>query len=347
MTGDLIKIGIIGFGRMGITHHSIINSHPKVVITSVADTSGLVLGLLKKYVPEINTYTDYKKLLDKESLDAVLICTPPQLHYPIIKLCADKGIHVFVEKPFTTEYKLAQELADLYEKKQLINQVGYVNRGNVMFAKTRSFIEEGLIGDVIRFRSEMFSRTVVEPEKSSSWRSKRESGGGVVFEMASHAIDLINFVVGKPDKIVGSCMNIIFSKEIEDIVSSSFIYNNGITGTLYVNWSDESYRKPTNKIEIFGKNGKILSDQYSLKVYLKEANTKHKLRQGWNTLYVTDLFEQVPFYVRGNEFTSQLYSFVQCIESGNRQSICSFNEGAKTLEVIEGIFTDFNNNGKI
>lgn len=343
----MIKIGIIGFGRMGITHHSIINSHPDVEVSAIADTSGLVLNLLKKYIPGIHIYNDFNELLDKEELDGVLVCTPPQLHHPIIKMCADKGIHVFVEKPFTTEFEKASELAQLFEEKGLVNQVGYVNRYNDVFARARSYLASGLIGDVVRFKSEMFSRTVVEPEKGSSWRSKRESGGGVVFEMASHAIDLINYIIGKPDKITGSSMNTIFSLEIEDAVSSNFIYKNGISGTLYVNWSDESYRKPTNKIEIFGKAGKLLADQHGMKIYLKEASEAHKLRQGWNALYITDVFKSVPFYVRGNEFTSQLYNFVASISSREEPNLCSFEEGAKTLDVIEGIFNDFYTNGKI
>jgi len=347
MNSDIIKIGIIGFGRMGITHHSIINSHPSVQVTAVADTSGLVLGLLKKYIPEIRTYTDYNKLFDKEQLDGVLVCTPPQLHHPVLKLCADRGIHVFVEKPFTTEYDKARELSQLFSSKGLVNQVGYVNRYNDVFSKAKYFIESGLIGDVVRFKSEMFSRTVIEPEKGSNWRSKRESGGGVVFEMASHAIDLINYIIGKPDRITGSSLNTIFSLEIEDAVSSNFIYSNGVSGTLYVNWSDESYRKPTNKIEIFGKSGKILADQHSMKIFLKDANESQKLRQGWNTLYITDIFKPVPFYVRGNEFTSQLYSFIESIEAKQEKSLCSFSEGSKTLDVIERIFEDYNANGKI
>ena len=84
-----------------------------------------------------------------------------------------------------------------------------------------------------------------------------------------------------------------------------------------------------------------------MKIYLTEDSKPHNLRQGWNVLYITDIFKQVPFYVRGNEFTSQLYNFVESIKSREEKNLCSFNEGSKTLEVIEGIFEDYNINGKI
>jgi predicted dehydrogenase len=165
--------------------------------------------------------------------------------------------------------------------------------------------------------------------------------------MASHAIDLVNFLLGKPDRVIGTSMNHIYSKNLEDAVSSTFLYNNGITGTIYINWSDTSYRKPTNKIEIFGDSGKILADQYSLKIFLNKPNEKFKLRQGWNTFNITDVFKSVPFYVRGNEFTSQLWHFVDCIHGKEKTNICTFADGVNTLEVIENIFNDYEQNGKI
>jgi len=344
---EIIRIGIIGFGRMGITHYSIINSHPDVSIRAVADTSSLFLSLMKKNLEGIQTYSDFNDLLEKESLDAVIICTPPSTHYPIAKKAAEKGLHVFSEKPFTTKKKQADELAIIFEQNNLVNQVGYVNRFNDIFQKVKEYIQAGIIGDVIRFKSEMYSRTITKPEEGGTWRASWEHGGGAVFEVASHAIDLVVHLIGQPDKITGSSLTKIHSRNVEDAVSATFLYKNGISGTLNVNWSDESYRKPTNKIEIFGSKGKILADQHGFKIYLKNELPAFNLREGWNTRYITDVFKPVPFYVRGNEFTSQLYHFVECIKNRGKANLCSFRDAAHTLEVIEGIFNDYERNGKI
>lgn len=346
MEHSKIKIAIIGAGRMGITHYSIINMNPDVQVVAAADPSALILTMMGKYLP-VKTFKDYNVLFEKSTPDAILVCTPPNLHYPVIKLAAEKGIHVFVEKPFTTKVNEASELAQIYSHNRLVNQVGYVNRYNDIFGKVKELIDNGVIGKVIRFKSEMFSCTISKSDESSGWRATREGGGGAIFEMASHAIDLVNFLVGKPDKVTGSSLNHIYSKNVEDAVSSTFLYKNGMSGTIYINWSDTSYRKPTNKIEIFGSDGKILADQHSLKIYLNEPNEKYKLREGWNTLYITDVFKPVPFYVRGNEFTSQLWHFVDCIQGKEKTSKCTFADGVNTLEVIERIFNDFELNGKI
>jgi len=340
------RIAIIGFGRMGITHHSILNCHPKIKIVAVVDKSKLIINLLKKYIGGIKIYDDYDKLFINEKLDAVIICTPPILHYPIAMMAAKNKAHVFLEKPCTLNKSQANELAIEFEGKNLVNQVGYVNRFNDIFTEVQRLITNDVIGELIRFKSEMFSSTIIEPSDSEGWRGTREKGGGALYEMAAHSIDLVNYLVGKPDKIVGSSFNSIYSKNVEDVVSSTFIYKNGCSGTLYVNWSDSSYRKPTNKIELFGTKGKILADQHSYKIYCNEDEPKHNFRKGWNTRYITDVFKSVPFYVRGNEFTRQLYHFIKCIEQPGKKNLCSFIDGADTQQVIHEIFNDFEINGK-
>lgn len=340
-----IKIAIIGAGRMGITHYSIINSHPNIEIESVADPSAIVLTMMKKYI-SVKTYKDYNDLFDTSKPDAILVCTPPHLQYELIEKAAQKGIHVFAEKPFTTKFEDAVKLNDLFVKSELVNQVGYVNRFNDVFVRTREFLNNGIIGKVIRFKSEMFSCTITKSDDTSGWRASRESGGGAIFEMASHAIDLVNFLIGKPDKVVGASLNQIYSRSVEDAMSATMLYKNGTSGTIYINWSDPSYRKPTNKIEIFGDGGRILADQHSIKIFLNKANPANSLREGWNTLYITDIFKPVPFYVRGNEFTRQLYHFVNCIQDKSIVNRCSFKDGANVHEVIEKLYLDYETNGR-
>lgn len=341
-----IRISIIGAGRMGITHYSIINSHPNVEIESVADPSNLLLTMIKKYLP-VKTFKDYEELFNQTKPDAILVCTPPALHYPTVKKAAALGIHAFVEKPFTTKFKEASELAELYARNDLIGQVGYVNRVNDVFIKVKELLTQNVIGTVVNYRSEMFVPTVVKKNEETGWRASRESGGGAIFEIASHLIDLTNYFFSSPDKITGTSLNQIYSQKVEDIVSATFLYSNKITGTIYVNWSDESYRKAAINFEIFGDGGKIQADQHGFKVYLKKENKDMNLIKGWNTFYFTDVYNPVPFYVRGNDFTRQLYNFADFILEGKKNTLCNFSDGAATLKVIESMLDDYNKNGKI
>jgi predicted dehydrogenase len=341
-----LKIAIIGMGRMGLTHYAIINGHPSVEIESVSDSSNLILTMLNKHL-SVKTFKNYNQMLGQTSPDAVLVCTPPNLNYEILQELAEREIAVFVEKPFTTIFQQAVELTRVYTDKHLTNQVGYVNRFNDVFQKVKELLDNQVIGNIIRFKSEMFSCTITKSDESSGWRSSRKNGGGAVFEMASHAIDLVNFLIGKPDKVIGSSLNYIYSTKVEDAAFSTFLYKSGISGTLNINWSDTSYRKPTNKIEIFGTAGRIMADQHSLKAYMNIENVQYQFRKGWNTLYITDIFQPVPFYVRGNEFTRQLYHFVDCVQNREMNTQCSFLDGTNTLEIINSIFDDYEQNGRL
>ena len=207
-------------------------------------------------------------------------------------------------------------------------------------------IDSGVIGKVVLFKSEKFSSTIVSGDDSSGWRASRESGGGAIFEMASHAIDLVNYLIGKPDKVIGTSLTKIYSKNVEDAVTSTFIYRDGKSGTIDINWSDTSYRKPASRVEVFGTFGKLIVNEHSIKIFMNEENKLEKLQKGWNTLYITDVFNNVPFYVRGNEFTRQLYDFVETITGKKEKSLCTFEDGVKSLEVIEAMFDDFELNGK-
>ena len=336
----MIKLGIIGFGRMGITHYSIINSHSDVEIAAVADTSKIMLSILKKYIPHLKVYNDYKKLMDEANPDAIIVCTPPNLHYPIIKYAYAKRIHVFCEKPFTADLSQALELSNLYNNSGLVNQVGYANRYRDVFIKVKQLIQDGLIGQLLHFKSEMFSCTITKKSDGSSWRDNKANGGGVIYEMASHLLDLNNYFFGHPDKVIGTARRKIFSRNVDDLVTSTFVFNNGLSGTLYVNWSEESYRKPMIIIEAFGTKGKIVTDFYGYKVFLTHENKELGLRNGWNTFTLPSVFIPVPFYVRGNEFTSQLYHFADLVAGKGTSSNCTFADAAQTHVIIEKMFQD-------
>ena len=347
MENDKIKLGVVGAGRMGITHISIMEPNPYSEISAICEPSKLIGSIFSKYMSNVKIYSDYKKMIQNERLDGLIVSTPPNMHKEICEVAIENRINLFVEKPFTASLMDAIELTEKIKDSNLVGQVGYVNRFNDMFIKAKELINLGVIGEVIRFKSEIFSFTISKPDAGTGWRGSIKSGGGALFEMGSHAIDLVNYLIGVPDKVIGSTLNRVYSKNVEDVVSSTLLYKSGISGNLFVNWVDPCYRKPSNKIEIFAKEGKIIVSQHELKIFLKSDNVKCKLKTGWNTIYITDVFKPVNFYVRGNEFTAQLYHFIDCIKDKQTVNICSFSDGADTHKVIDAIFNDYELNGKI
>lgn len=334
----MLRAGFIGFGRMGITHFSILNTHPDVKIVAICDPSKSMRIVLKKYL-DVEIFSNYQEMIDKISLDFVVISTPSDSHAEIINSAIDNRLHMFCEKPFSMTAAEGRETLNHLNAKNLVNQIGYVNRFNEVFVQVRGILESGAIGEVKNFRSEMYGATVLKDPKAS-WRGRRQSGGGCMYEFASHCIDLVVYLLGQPDKVAGSVMQSIYSSDAEDLVSSNFAYANGINGTIMVNWSDETFRKPTNIVTIFGTRGKIVADKHAYKIFLREADEKRGFQKGWNTRYITDFAKSVRFYVRGNEFTAQLDYFVDRVKNGRIDNISSFSEAYKTDVVIDQIAND-------
>jgi predicted dehydrogenase len=334
----MLKAGIIGFGRMGITHFSILNTHPSVKISAACEPSAAMRAILNKYL-DIKVFSDYQEMIEKTLLDFVVISTPTDSHARIIWHATDKDLHVFSEKPFTLNVDEGKKILKHLQNKNLVNQVGYVNRFNEVFAEVKKLLDEGVIGEVKNFHSEMYGATVLKDSKNS-WRGKRKTGGGCMYEFASHCIDLVTYLLGKPDKVVGSIMQRVYSSDAEDLVSSNFVYKNGYNGTIMVNWSDETFRKPTNLVTIFGTQGKIVADKHAYKIFLKKPHYNNGFHKGWNTRYITDFGKSVRFYVRGNEFTRQLDYFIDCIEKSRSDNISSFAEAHKTDVIMEDIAKD-------
>ncbi len=333
-----LKAGIIGAGRMGITHLAVLGGHPAVRVAAIADDSRLMSRVFKKFRPDIRLYDDFGKMLNDAELDMVVIATPPHLHACMIDASLDAGLSVFVEKPFTLGAAEARRLTARSREARGTFQVGYVNRFNDIFMTVKQLIEEGLLGRLISFRSDMFGRTVTRPSDGSGWRSKRETGGGCLYEFGSHAIDLMVYLLGKPARVLGSCLTPIYSTDVDDMVRTNVVYESGLTGSLCVNWSDESYRKPTNKLEILGENGKIMADQHELTLYLRRAMPPYEM--GWTTVYITDTFTPVPFYVRGNEFTRELFHFAERAQHPARPNLSGFSDATVTQEVIDMVMAD-------
>jgi len=332
-----LQAGIIGAGRMGITHLAIFGGHPDVRVSAVADNSPIVTHTLGRYRSDIALFKSYEEMLGRMPLDLVVIATPPHMHAAMIDAALDCGLSIFVEKPFTLAGDEARRLAARSRAVAGTHQVGYVNRFNDVFMIVKKLLKAGLLGRLISFCSDMFGRTVIRMEDNSGWRSERKTGGGALYEFGSHAIDLAVYLFGCPDQVVGTRLTPIYSSHIEDMVRTTFLYKSGLEGSVLVNWSDESHRKPTNRIEVFGERGKITADQQELKIFLKEE--AEGFVKGWNIVYITDVFTPVPFYVRGYEFTRQLFHFAERART-KAENMASFDEGAITQHVLDMILAD-------
>ncbi len=334
----MIKAAIIGLGKMGLSHVAIVNSHPEVELVGVCDLSAFVLSGLKKY-SNLPCFNDHKKMVEQTKPDCVVVATPTSSHAGILRYLMERDIHVFMEKPFCLNLEDGKAMVELAKERKLVNQVGYHLRFVAAFNEAKRLIDAGAIGDVYHFTAETYGPVVLRP-KGGTWRQKKSEGGGCLYDYASHAINLLNYLVGMPTKVGGTILKNIFSAGVEDAVYASMVMPNGCTGQLSVNWSDETYRKMTNQMTIMGSGGKIVVDRQECRIFLREKKGFENMSQGWNIKYTTELTKPVWFYLRGEEYSGQIDYFVNHVKNGDTENINSFANALNTDTVIDMLRND-------
>jgi scyllo-inositol 2-dehydrogenase (NADP+) len=333
----MVRTAVAGLGKMGLSHLAILRTHPHVNVVAVCDTFGLLLNALNKYTG-LTIYSDFSRLLEKEQLDAVVIATPSQFHGQMVAQALQRRLHVFCEKPLCLNIAEGQSLTALAKAQGVVNQVGYHYRFLETFSEAKRLLNSGLIGRVHHIRAEAYGPVVLRP-RGTTWRSKKVEGGGCLYDYACHAVDLVSFLHTTPNRVEGTIINKIFSTDVDDEVYATLGFPDGATGQLAANWSDESFRKMSMQITVWGTKGRMRIDRQEVQIYLTEAGDS-RFRRGWNTLYTTELTKPVWFYLRGEEYSAQIDNFIGCIEDRSRPLVSSFATALETDMVLHNMIRD-------
>ncbi|WP_395245673.1 Gfo/Idh/MocA family protein [Agromyces sp. MMS24-K17] len=335
----MIRVGVVGLGKMGLSHLAMINAHPDVSVDAVVDSTSYILDVLGKYTG-VPTFGDYERMLGTVELDAVLIATPTRFHGPMVRAALDQGLHVFCEKPLCLTSTESAALAKLAEERGLVTQVGYHNRFVGAFREVRRLLDLGAIGRVTHLQAEAYGPVVLR-QKGSTWRSQRTEGGGALYDYAAHPIDLLTWYAGAPVGVGGTVLGSVFSADTEDEVFSTIYFPDSVSAQVSVNWSDESFRKMTTRITIMGTAGRIQADRQEVQTYLRSmAPAIDGYEPGWNVKYTTELTDPVWFYLRGEEYSAQLDHFVRRIEDRTLEATNDFGSAGVTDRIIELMTAD-------
>ncbi|MHA7269829.1 Gfo/Idh/MocA family protein [Arthrobacter sp. HLT1-20] len=335
----MTKVAVVGVGKMGLSHLSMLRAHPNVELVGVCDSVKYVLDVLEKYTG-IKTFTDYDTMLAQSGAETVVIATPTATHFPMAEKAIKQGLNVFCEKPLTLSLAESTHLAELAAQHGVVTQVGYHNRFVGAFTEVKRLLDAGAIGKVSHALAESYGPVVLAP-KGGTWRNRRETGGGCLYDYAAHTIDLVNWYMGTPSGVSGTIFGSVFSAQTEDEVYGTLNYADGRSAQLSVDWSDESYRKMTTKVTLWGEAGRITVDRQECQVYLRDtAIVPEGYVQGWNVRYTTELTQPTWFYLRGEEYSSELDYFIGSVSEGednpasHQNSFASATEADKVIDML-------------
>ena len=251
-----VRFGFLGFGRITQSNHipSLLKLKDQAVISAVYDPApGKAAARSAEFGISPKICASEQELLDSD-IDAVIIATPNALHYPQTMHALAAGKHVLVEKPMSFTTAQADEMIDLSLKKKKVLQINQSRRYNPLMIEVKRQIDEGLIGEVLHFRSQ---RTMTaSPEMAWSpgayWFIDPKFEGSLVGDIAVHMSDAMDWFCGPVASL--SAVTRKRRRQVEDEVFAMFNYANGAVGTMELSWNFPTcYRSD----EIYGTKGAL------------------------------------------------------------------------------------------
>ena len=304
-----LKGAIIGAGKMGLAHGTIINSLPNATLSAIVEPTKIIENTFKEFAPTISIYRNHIKMLKDQNPDFVFITTPSFMHVDMAIDCIESGCHFFVEKPLSINGSEAEVLLEKLNGKNLVTMTGYMMRYIATFSKAKQIIDNGIIGDPITFNARMYVSQLFA--RGNGWRyDKKKSGGGVIITQATHAIDLISWYFGFPDTLNASLLS-PYSKNTEDFGHITFNWEKGLMGWLDSSWSVYNHRMLETTIKVHGRAGNLVVNDDTIKLYLPKAQKGFK--KGWTIFRKPSLESGVSIDIGGPQYTRQNQDFVNAI----------------------------------
>jgi predicted dehydrogenase len=273
MNFEKLRWGIIGCGNVtevksGPAFQKIKNSELVAVMRRTGE-------LAKDYAKRHHIskwYDDAQSLINDPDVDIIYIATPPRAHLDYTIMAAKAGKPVYVEKPMARNYAECQEMIAACKNAGVPLFVAYYRRGHERFLKIKELLDSKVIGDVRLVSSTQYqpvSEDMMNVE-TLPWRVQPElSGGGLFFDLASHTLDILDFLLGPITSVQGFASNQAGYYKAEDIVTGTYQFESGVHGVGH--WCFTAFEYVDENV-IIGSKGKITFSTFGHNLVITTAN---------------------------------------------------------------------------
>jgi predicted dehydrogenase len=283
----LIKVGIIGCGKMADQHAAQIRRITGAEIIGVCDREPLMAQQMAERFKIKKYFTNAKEMLKAIKLDVVHITTPPQSHFQLAKICLESGCNVYVEKPFTLNTAEAEELIGLAEKNKLKLTAGHNAQFTPVMVRMRELIKNDYLGGkpvnmesiyCYDFSDERYAKSLLGD--TNHWI--RKLPGSLLQNIISHGISrIVEFLTGDNPTVIAHGFTSPFLKNIGqgDMIDELrvFIQDENST-TAYFTFSSQ-ISPPINQFRLYGpKNSLVVDEDHQILIKLNKKEYKSYLR---------------------------------------------------------------------
>lgn len=219
----MIRVGVIGYGYWGPNIVRNLHGLESTRVEMVCDKSPKALARVRKAYPGVRTASDPAEVLHSSEIDAVAVITPVWTHYELAKMALENGKHVFIEKPFTSNSKQAEELIELAARKNLKIMVDHTFLFTGAVKKIRELTESGALGDLYYYDSLRVNLGLFQHDVS------------VIWDLAPHDLAIMDHVIkGEPEAIVATGEKHL--NGVEDVAFMTIYFPRNVIAHINVNW---------------------------------------------------------------------------------------------------------------
>jgi len=337
MAKKKVGFAVIGCGVIAPFHITGIKSAKGAKLVAVCDeVEAKARKLAKEH--KVDWYTDYKKMLKRDDIHVVNLCTPSSMHSGQAVAAAKAGKHVLTEKPMATTLKKADAMIKACRDNKVKLGCIFQRRISEPFKTVKKALDKGALGKLTLgdfyikyYRSQAYY-------DSAGWRGTwKYDGGGALMNQCIHLIDLVQWYMGPVAKVYGLARTLARKIEVEDTSASVVEFKNGAIGVIE---GTTSVFPPTitHRIELHGQKGTIIIEGEGLKLWKvqgrggKEIDKLKGRKKGDVSKAITN---PTDFSAGGHGI--QVKDMVRAVQN-NREPMITGEDGRKALELIMAIY---------
>ena len=333
-----MKIGLIGTGTIAHTHAKAIHSLPNAELTGSFSRNK---ENNKKFAKEHNcrAFSSLDEMLSDNKTDAVIICTPSGSHLePGIEAMKHKK-HVIIEKPLEITLDRIDKLIVTARQEGVKLTCIFQSRFAGAARELKKAVEQGRFGKITMADAVVKWYRTQEYYDSGKWRGTWQlDGGGALMNQSVHAIDLLQWLMGKPEMAMALTATLGHERiEVEDTAAATLRFGNGAIGTIQ--GTTTAYPGFRKHIEINGTEGSIIleDDYFKTWTFKNETADDERIRKEFGTSNTPEGTSSDPSVNPVDLFAAQIADFIRAVETDSEPFITPENARIP-VEIILGIY---------
>lgn len=326
---------VIGSGYWGSNYIRLLSQMPETELYAVCDKAQDRLNAVHRRFPEVSLHKDIDPILEREEIEAVVVCTNPASHFEITKQLLEAGKHVLVEKPMTLTAESSAELVEIAKEKGLTLMVGHIFLYHPAVEKVKSYILNGDLGEVHYLYSQRTNLGPIREDVNALW------------DLAPHDISIFNYLLDSNPVWVNAVGTKFLRGHVEDAGFIVLGYENGAVGNIHVSWANPH---KVREVVVVGSKQRICFNDTSpdekVRVFEKgvAASATAYSDYGEYQLLIRDGDVVSPKIPVVEPLKNEVKHFIQCKQNGERPRSDGVN-GLIVVKVMEAVNESVRNNG--